>query len=264
MSMTTQTKTKPETQTKTGIYVYGILPADVAYEEPPTGVGNSPVRLVRYRDIAALVSDLDLSRPLGTPDDLLAHEKLLDSTAAEVPVLPMRFGGVVANEDAVVDELLKPHYDEFNAALQELDGYQEYIVKGRYVEEAILREILAEDSRAAALAAQTRNADPATSRDGKIQLGQLISERLADKRAQDTQRLCDALADLVSKSAVRRPADDLEAVDAAFLVKATDADQLVSEVQELAADWEGRIDLRIIGPAAAYDFVASPGTSPGG
>ena len=254
------------TQAEKAVYVYGILPGDVEYEEPPTGVGNPPsaVRLVHHRDIAALVSDVEVSNRLGTPDDLLAHEELLDASAAEVPVLPLRFGAVVANEDAVASELLEPYYDEFSAALQELDGYQEYIVRGRYVQEAILREILAEDPQAAALADQIRDADPAASRDGQIQLGQLISERLADKRAQDTQKLSDALAERASMSVVRPPGDDLEAMHAAFLVKATDADEMVSEVQDLAADWEGRIELRIIGPVAAYDFVVTTGASPGG
>jgi Gas vesicle synthesis protein GvpL/GvpF len=254
------------TQAEKAVYVYGILPGDVEYDEPPTGVGNPPsaVRLVHHRDIAALVSDVEVSNRLGTPDDLLVHEELLDASAAEVPVLPLRFGAVVANEDAVANELLEPYYDEFSAALQELEGYQEYIVRGRYVQEAILREILAEDSQAAALADQIRDADPAASREGRIQLGQLISERLADKRAQDTQKLSDALAERASMSVVRPPGDDLEAMHAAFLVKATDADEMVSEVQDLAADWEGRIELRIIGPVAAYDFVVTTGASPGG
>jgi hypothetical protein len=251
------------TQTQTAVYIYGILPADVVFEEQPTGLGTppSPVRLVPYRDIAALVSDVSVSSPLGTPEDLLAHEQLLDASAAGVPVLPLRFGAVVADEDTVAAELLEPHYAEFSAALQELEGYQEYIVKGRYVQETILREILAEDPQAAALAAQTRDADPATSREGQIQLGEIISERLADKRALDTQQLGDALASRASMSVVRPAADELEAVHAAFLVKATDVDQMVSAAQELAAGWEGRIELRIIGPVAAYDFVGTTGTS---
>jgi hypothetical protein len=250
------------TQTETALYIYGILPADVVFQEQPTGLGSppSPVRLVRHRDIAALVSDVNLSSPLGTPEDLLAHEQLLDASAAGVPVLPLRFGAVVADEDAVATELLEPHYAEFSAALQELEGYQEYIVKGHYVQEAILREILAEDPQAAALAAQTRDADPAASREGQIQLGEIISERLADKRALDTRQLGDALASQASMSVARPAADELEAVNVAFLVKATDVDQMVSAVQELAAGWEGRTELRIIGPVAAYDFVGTTGT----
>ena len=150
------------TPTQTAVYVYGILPSDVELQEPATGVGDpaSPVRLVHYRDIAALISDVDVSRPLGTPEDLLVHEELLDASAAEAPVLPMRFGAVLASEDVVTSELLEANYEEFNAALQQLEGYAEYIVKGRYIQGAILQEILAEDPEARGLAAQTRGSDP--------------------------------------------------------------------------------------------------------
>jgi hypothetical protein len=254
------------TPTQQAVYVYGIVPSDVAFEEQPTGVGNppSPVRLVRYRDIAALVSDVDVSGPLGTPKDLLVHEELLDASAATVPVLPMRFGAVVANEDVVTTELIEPHYQEFTAALDELEGYQEFIVKGRYVENAIFQEILTEDQRAADLAAQTRGADPITSRDQQIQLGEIISERLEVKRDQDTRSLGDALAGLATASVARPATDELDAVHAAFLLRADDCDQLVSAVQELAADWDGRVELRIIGPVAAYDFAGAPGPTPEG
>ncbi len=250
-------------QIETAIYIYGILPGDVAFQEQPAGLGNppSPVRLVRYRDIAALVSDVDVSNPLGTADDLVTHEELLDASAAAVPILPLRFGAVVADEDAVAAQLLKPYYDEFSAALAELEGFQEYIVKGRYVQEAILSEILAEDLEAATLAVQAGDADPAASREGQIQLRELVSERLADKRALDMQQLGDALASRVSTSVGRPSADELEAVHAAFLVKATDVDQMVSAAQELAAGWAGRIELAIIGPVAAYDFVCATGAS---
>src|ERR1044071_5107122 len=93
-------------QTETAVYVYGILPGDTELESEATGVGDppSPIRLVKQRDIAALVSDVDLSKPLGTPHDLMAHESLLASSAAEVPVLRMNFGAVVASEDAVTAE----------------------------------------------------------------------------------------------------------------------------------------------------------------
>ncbi|HTU73036.1 MAG TPA: GvpL/GvpF family gas vesicle protein [Trebonia sp.] len=252
-------------ESETAVYIYGILPGDVAFQEQPAGLGHppAPVRLVPYRDIAALVSDVDQSAPLDSPDDLLVHQQLLDASAAAVPVLPVAFGAVVADEDAVVTELLEPSYEEFSAALAELDGFQEYIVRGRYVREAILSEILTEDPEAAALSAQTFDGDPAASHDGQVHLRELISERLADKRALDSRQLGDALASQASTSAVRAPADELEAVHTAFLVKATDVDQMVEAARELAAGWAGRIELRIVGPVAAYDFVGTTGTSLG-
>jgi len=259
------------TQTDTGIYIYGILPGDVELEET-TGVGDppSPVRLVKFRDIAALISDVDVAKPLGTPQDLMAHEDLLDASAAEVPVLPMKFGAVVANEDAVTAEFLEPHYDGFRAALEQLEGLAEYVVKGRYVEQAILAEILAENPAAADLAAQATSAgaDLMASREQQIQLGELIGQAVEAKREQDTQVLGDALAGQVSASVVRPPSHELDAVHAAFLIEADAAQRLQQALTKLAADWDGRVELQLIGPLAAYDFVGmsapAPSQSPGG
>jgi gas vesicle protein GvpL/GvpF len=77
-----------------GCYLYGIVPADVVLASDVRGVGNPPTRvqLVRQADLGALVSVVDLTRGLGTPEDLQAHAQVLDATAVEVPVLPGRRG----------------------------------------------------------------------------------------------------------------------------------------------------------------------------
>ncbi|MBV9384391.1 MAG: GvpL/GvpF family gas vesicle protein, partial [Streptosporangiaceae bacterium] len=152
--MAAQSETKPESEAQqTGIYVYGILPGDVELEADVRGIGDPPgeVRLVRQGDLAALVSEVDVSKPLGEPDDLVVHEQLLDSIAPDAPVLPLRFGAVVASEDAVAHELLEAHQDEFASALEELEDRAEYVVRGRYVEQAVLQEILSENEEAARL-----------------------------------------------------------------------------------------------------------------
>lgn len=42
-----------------------------------------------------------------------------DATAAEVPVLPVRSGAVMRNQEAVIGDLLRDNHDEFAAALRE-------------------------------------------------------------------------------------------------------------------------------------------------
>ena len=41
-------------------------------------------------------------------------------------------------------------------------------------------------------------------------------------------------------------------------------DELEEVVARLARDWEGRVDLNLSGPLAAYDFVGAPAPAPGG
>lgn len=248
------------TDTQTAVYVYGILPGDIEVEGGATGVGDPPgeVRVIREGDLAALVSDVDVSKPLGRPEDLSAHEELLDSVAAEVPVLPLRFGAVVTGDDGVAQELLAANHDEFAAALRQLEGHAEYVVKGRYVEQAILREVLEEDEEAAQLRDQIKAADPDATRELRMQLGELINEAVTAKREQATRAVGDAVEGHVTASVVREPSHELDAVHAAFLVASDAADGLEKAVSRLARDWDGRIELRLIGPIAAYDFVGAP------
>jgi Gas vesicle synthesis protein GvpL/GvpF len=241
------------------VYVYGILPGDVEVEQGAAGVGDPPgeVRVVRRRDLAALVSDIEPDLPLGRPEDLVAHQELLDATAADVPVLPLRFGAVVASDDAVAEELLGAHYDEFRAALEQLEGYAEYVVKGRYVQDAVLREVLAEDPQAKLLGEQIKGADPDATRELRMQLGEIITNAVDAKRGADTRTLGDAVAGLAVASVVRPPTHELDAVYTALLAETSAEQDLEQAVQRVAGDWDGRVELRLIGPMAAYDFIST-------
>jgi Gas vesicle synthesis protein GvpL/GvpF len=245
-------------------YVYGILPEDIELSSGMTGVGDppGPLRVVRSDGLAALVSDVDPARPLGSPGDLRAHKEILDASAVEVPVLPLRFGAVLASDDAVARELLQPFHDEFSAALDQLDGLAEYVVKGRYAEPGILEEVLSENPQAERLREEIRDKDPDATRDLRIRLGELISDAFSAKRDQDTRVLQDAMAGHCAASFVREPTHEDDAVHVAFLLDEGQEQDMEKAVEDLARTWEGRVELRVLGPMAAYDFVGT--TQPGG
>jgi len=263
--MTTQSQdTRAPGARQKAVYVYGIMPGDIEVASGGTGVGDPPgeVRVVRHGDLAALVSDVDLSRPLGRPQDLYAHEELLDSSAAEVPVLPLRFGAVVASDDAVAEELLDAHHDEFADALRQLEGHAEYVVRGRYVQDTILREVLEENPRAARLAEQVQGMNEDAARELRMELGEIVGIAIAARREQDTRVVGTAVRDVVAASVVRDPTHELDAVYAAFLVETDRAPELEEALERLARDWSDRVELRLIGPMAAYDFVGTAAAAP--
>ena len=258
--MSAQAQDRQAADERTGVYVYGILPGDIKVEPGAPGVGDPPgeVRAVRHRGLVALVSDVDLERPLGRAEDLFTHEELLDASAANVPVLPLRFGAVLASDEAVAAELLDPHYDEFAEALRQLEGQAEYVVKGRYVERVVLGEILAENPEAARLADQIGGADPDATRDQRIRLGEIVNSVVDAMREADTRALGETVSGLVTASVVRPPTHELDAVYVAVLVETAQAEQLRQACERLADQCQGRIeDLRLTGPLAAYDFVGN-------
>jgi Gas vesicle synthesis protein GvpL/GvpF/Lsr2 len=208
-------------QQQKGIFVYGILPADIEVAAGTPGVGKHPVRC---DGLAALISEVDTSGQLGSPDDLRAHREILDATAAEVPVLPLSFGTVLASDDAVVKDLLAAHHDEFTAALEQLEGRIEFQVKGRYVKDAVADQG-PDEGRA--------------------------------RREEDMRSLKQAMGGLCVASVAREPANELDAVHVAFLVPVGQEPEVERVIENLAREWEGRIDVQLLGPMAAYDFAGT-------
>ncbi len=241
----------------TAVYVYGIVPADVEPEPHATGVGDPPgeVAVVRHGEIAALVSKLGSDRPLGSPQDLTAHEKLLDGSAAVSPVLPLRFGAVMTNTDAVESELLEANEEEFHAALVELEGRVQFVIRGRYVEDAILRELLDENADAARLRDEIRGKPEDATRNARIALGELINQAIEAKRAEDTRKVVSELEKLEAMVNQREPSHEEDAVHVAVLVESARQDELEELLRQLMVDWGGRVELDLLGPMAAYDFV---------
>jgi hypothetical protein len=255
--MTAPERTSEE-ENNMACYVYGVIPGEVESTPEAQGLGDRPVTLVHHGEIAALVSEIDTDKAIGTPQHLRAHDELLNATVTEVPVLPLRFGAVMTTPEAVSEELLAPHHDEFRTALDELEGRAEYIVKGRYIERAVLAEVLTENEEAARLHAEIRDTTEDATRELRMRLGEIIGQGIAAKQEADTAGVVEALAPYAAATAVREPTHELDAAHVAFLVETSQESQFKQALDELAREWEERIDLRLRGPLAAYDFVVTP------
>ena len=241
-------------------YVYGIVSAGVRLAADTRGVGEpaAEVRLIRHENVAALVSSMDADRPLGLPDDLRAHFTVLNETAERMAVLPLRFGAVMADSETVVDELLAPHHDDFVASLDELDGYEQYLVKGRYPEDRALQEVLENNPEASRLCAEINDLGPDASHDQRVALGELVHACLETLRDSDTQVLLETLGAWTAAVELRDAASEQDAFQVAVLVTPDNAEKLEHAVSGLAREWRDRLAVRLIGPMAPYDFVIAP------
>lgn len=242
-------------------YVYGIVPASTCLPEGLLGTGGGRVRLVRYGALAGVISELPSAGALGTRQDLLAHESVVASMSARTAMLPLRFSAVVTTADAVAKEMLEPYYDWFTGILADLEGRAEFSVSGTYVQDTVLREVLAEEPEIMRLRESLRGLPKDTGYNERVRLGELIVQALDAKREVDTEDLVHTLSRHAVAVAPRPPANEDTAADAAFLVGDDDRADFRRAVDELGYRWAGRIRLRVLGPLAPYDFVPSP---PGG
>ncbi|GAB2819903.1 GvpL/GvpF family gas vesicle protein [Actinoallomurus bryophytorum] len=258
-------KTRPKSETTQrsvgeapACYVYGIVRDDARLPGDMDGVAGEEVSLVRHGGLAGLVSEISPGQALGTREDLLAHEGVVEAVAADTTVLPLRFGSVVTTADALVEEMLIPYHDWFETVLDDLEGTHEFAVVGVYVEDAVLREVIGEDPEAAQLRNRIRELPEDAAYYDRIRLGELIVKALDEKRQVDSEALVRALEPLSEAVSLRTPTSEDTAADAAFLVTDRDLPAFEDAVDELGERWAGRVRLRMIGPLAPYDFVPAP------
>lgn len=254
----------PRSDDSTAIYVYGIVPADVEIPAETRGVGDPPseVSIIGYGDIGAMVSEVPRDRALGGPEDLRAHAQLLDDASEEVPVLPLRFGAVMVDAKSVAEELLEAHHDEFHEALNQLEGHAEYMAKGRYVEEAVIRQVLQGEPKAAELLNRIHGRSEDLTRQDRIALGEFINNAIARRRERDTQRVVETLQSLGFLVNVRPATHELDAFQVACLAETARQDDLEDAIAQLSDEWEGDIKTRLLGPLAPYDFVTTTKAKP--
>lgn len=238
-------------------YVYGVVSADLDAAPELGGVGSpaGEVSLIRHRRVAALVSPIDSDRPLGKPEDLRAHFDLLNATATRAPVLPLLFGSVMLNDEAVSDDLLAPYHDVFVEGLEELKGHVQYLVKARYQQDVLLREVLAGNGEAARLQQEISTLSVDAGRQQRIALGEIVHSFIEATREADTVALLQAVEPCAKAVQVRQTGTEQDAFQVAVLLTPEDVDVLEQTVADLGRKWSKRLTPELLGPLAAYDFV---------
>ncbi|MFH9859460.1 GvpL/GvpF family gas vesicle protein [Streptomyces sp. NPDC017202] len=234
-------------------YVYGITAAShPALPEGLSGVGEPPlpVRVLHAGDLAAVVSDAPENlRPKRR--DLLAHQTVLGEAGAEGCVLPMRFGSVAPDDDAVTGVLTEraEHYLE---RLRALENKVEYNIKASHVEDAVLHQVMADSPELRAMAEANRQAGGG-SYEQKIQLGEMVAAAVKAREAEDAaevQRVLEPLAASVEPG----PESTGWLANVSFLVDRDEAARFLEAADGLRES-RPHLEVRVNGPLPPYSFV---------
>ena len=237
----------------TAAYVYGVAARGSLGRIAQEGVTGAEVELVEHDDLIALVSSIP-ARPLrARRRDLLNHLRVLERAFESATVVPCAFGTVLASEEAVRRELLEARRDELRALLSRLQGLVQLNVRARYDEEALLREIVAEEPAVAGLRERTRALGDAGYYE-RIRLGELVAAAVAARRERDAQLVHERLAPLAADAVLEEPGDD-GVLKASYLVARDRLAAFDGELDAAARDHAGRLRLESIGPVPPTAFA---------
>ncbi|MEU9478825.1 GvpL/GvpF family gas vesicle protein [Streptomyces sp. NPDC048191] len=247
-------------------YVYGITArSHRGLPEGMNGVGEPPqrVRVLSSGELAAVVSDA----PEGLRAkrrDLLAHQNVLAETGAAGCVLPMRFGNVAPDDEAVA-HVLDERAEHYLERLKALDGKVEYNVKASHIEEAVLHRVMAENTELRSLAEANRRAGGG-SYDDKLRLGELVASAVKAKEAEDAASVQSGL-EPAAAAVSAGPQSTGWLLNVSFLVARDGAADFLAAVDRVRAD-HPHLELRVNGPLPPYSFVepgpAQPAAEPAG
>jgi hypothetical protein len=237
-------------------YVYGVRLSGTPLPGAKGVEGRKP-RLVEAGELAAIVSDATPPVKAGK-EALAAHARVLQRALERGAVLPMRFGVVMPDDDAVRDELLDPFADVLADQLRALDGTIELHLRAVYDEPALMREIVEGDPRIASLSRSLRDKDADATYYAQIELGERVAQAVEGAAARDRGEMLGELEPLCLAMSIGEPELEQVACDAAFLVEERRLAEFDRAVDELGRRNDGRIRFAYTGPHPPYSFVELP------
>jgi gas vesicle protein GvpL/GvpF len=239
-----------QTPPTTALYCYGVVSAHDA-PPPRRGVGDERVEQVVHGRLAALTSRAPAS-VRARRRDLLAHMNVVAAAFEAGPVLPLRFGTVFESEEALVRDFLVPRERELGKLLREVDGQVELRVTAHYRDDALLAEIVRENSRVATLRDATRGG---AGHPALVELGELVAAEVQARTARDSRALLERLRASSVRYDVGEEQIEYQLLRASFLVDRKRVAAFESELERFSAEQAGRVDVKLVGPLPPHSFV---------
>ncbi|EFK99206.1 gas vesicle synthesis protein [Streptomyces sp. SPB78] len=207
---------------------------------------------MRAAGLAALVGPAP-APPRAKRRDLLAHQGVLDALAARGPVVPMRFGVVAADEEAVREDLRRGA-ERYRAALERVTGRVEVNVKGTVSERGV-PALLRADARLRGLREEAR-ARPGY--EAEVRLGRAVAEGLTGRAREAAGAVRAALEPLAVESR-EGPVDESTVLNVSWLVgRRAPRRPSRAEAARLAGPSAPYLALVLTGPLPCYSFVSAP------
>lgn len=235
------------------LYLYAIVAGLKPLEMSCTGLAGAALILLPCRDLAAVVSPVVSEEVRPEPEQLLCHERVVEALMAQRSTLPVRFGTVLSDADAVIAALTE-RYAAFHADLDRLAGQVEIGLRILWDPEAIRHSLT--------VPPPTGLPEPLAAGDERPGTRYLLArareatiERQLRAEAQALEAWCLArLGPLASANVTRLQATPAMPVSVAFLAPRCDMGALLAAGEQLQRE-RPDLDLVCTGPWPPYHFV---------
>lgn len=247
-----------------GQYVYGVINSNTSLRlfvpaDSGEKTSTSVVYTIPYQDISAVVCDLPVVDCACMHRDALArllvrHEDVLERIMTlEHTVIPMRLGTFAKGDNHVEDILRKGYFlirDVFKKAAEKIEID---VVATWSNFTSVLNEIGKREEISGFKQRVLSNPGGVTVEE-RMKIGVMVKKAL-DKQTEDySSRLVACLSGLSEDFKIGERMDDKMVMNCAFLIDRIKHKDFDSEIKDLNAEYNEKLNFRCVGPLPPYSF----------
>jgi Gas vesicle synthesis protein GvpL/GvpF len=233
------------------LHLYGV----VGKRRLPAGLAKRGVKLVASDGLGALVQAVPDEPARATRRALLAHAEIVEDAFESMTILPMRFGVLFPDEDAVRATVLEPNREFLEELLERHSTTAELTLKAWYDQDAVLAELVATTPRLARMRESYRER---TSMERGMALGEETAAHLSARRDRDADRILRTIEPLALDMRVGEVGLEGGVVSLSLLVERDRVGEVEEWLEALSRDLSPPIHFKLVGPLPPYSFVDVP------
>ncbi len=242
-----------------GKYIYCIIASNYDINLGPIGVGGRGdlVSTIGFESLCMVVSNHPLSRFVVNPENMLAHQHVIEQVMKEFnSVIPVRFGTIAATPDEIRN-LLNRRYSEFMELLRDFENKVELNVRGTWKNIGeIYKEIDREHTELQKIRVEIEKLQDEKAKTLKIaEAGKMIEQALSEKKEAEAEKIIDAFRRSVFEYKQNKTSGDAMFMNTAFLVNSGREVEFDNIMSDLGIKYQDRCDFIYTTPLPIFNFI---------
>ncbi len=179
---------KPEACSRKYLYCLTHSPQPYQFSNLGMGERGDVVDMIEFMDLGAVVSDTPLKEFEESRRNMMAHTLVLEEAMRQFSILPVRFGTVAPDANAILEQVLKRRYGELLSSFDEVHNRVELGIKAFWYEEIIFQEIVEQSPPIRALRDSLKGRQTDETYYERIRLGEMIEAAMEKKREEELRK----------------------------------------------------------------------------
>ena len=244
---------------KDGKYVYCIIATTYECNFGTIGIGGRGdlVSTIGFQGLSMVVSDHPLNHFVVNPENIIAHQKVIEAVMCQFnSVIPVRFGTVAATPDEIRN-LLDRRYGELSELIERFANKVEYNLKASWRNMAsIYKEIDKENSDLKKLRSKIEKLTDGDKRKTLIlEAGHIIEDTLQKKKEIEAEEIASAFRKTVVAYKHNRTTGEAMFMNTAFLLNRGREVEYDNILTDLGERFKERSDYYYTGPMPIFNFI---------